>query len=450
LTLRCARCHDHKFDPITKEDYYALYGFFASTQFPWAGGEEFKSMKKPRERFAPLLPPEEAGRRLSSFRKKAQQLEREMAAVDKDKAKTKLDQLTEARYQLCMASLPADIPAAYAVAEGTPVDMYVHIRGDVEQHGPTVKRNVPKFLNGDRSFVIPSGSSGRLQLADWLTRADNPLTARVLVNRIWQHHFGKGLVTTPSNFGLRGEPPTHPELLDWLTARFIESGWSIKALQRLILTSKTYQLGSDHDAADTARDPANVWYWRYDRRRLDAEAIRDALLMVSGHLDRRRPGPHPFPPLPKWGWTQHAPFKEVYPSRQRSVYLMTQRFQRHPYLGLFDGPDTNTSQEARTTSTVPQQALFLMNNPFMGEQGEGLARRVLGAAPDRRRQIEFAHEWSWSRPPTPAELERGVQYLDAYERQLALLGVPANRRELEAWTSYGRILLSANEFFYVD
>jgi hypothetical protein len=500
LTLRCARCHDHKFDPITTEDYYALYGFFASTQFPWPGGEEFASKQFPRQHFAPLLPPEEAAPLQASFQQKLQQLDTELRRTEKEsplakrlaelnrqleaKAKqlqelearkqnaealkaewaalqkerdasngqlqARLNQLRRDRGNLVKPGLPANLPGAYAVQDGQPVDMYVHLRGEVEQHGPIVKRGVPRFLAGDQPLAIPAGASGRLQFAQWLTRPEHPLTARVMVNRIWQHHFGKGLVTTPSNFGLHGEAPTHPELLDWLAARFIESGWSIKAMHRLILLSKTYQLASSHDDRNAATDPANRWYWRFDRRRLDAEAIRDALLLVSGKLDRTRPGAHPFPPIAKWTWTQHTPFKEVYPSYHRSVYLMTQRFQRHPYLALFDGPDTNTSTEQRTSSTVPQQALFLMNNPFMVEQAEGLARRVIGVSNDPVRRIDSAHQWAWSRPPQPVEIEKAIRYLTAYEQQLAKTNVSGERQELEAWTSFGRILLSANEFVYLD
>jgi hypothetical protein len=272
----------------------------------------------------------------------------------------------------------------------------------------------------------------------------------VLVNRVWQHHFGKGLVATPSNFGTRGEPPTHPELLDWLTARFIENGWSIKTLNRLILLSRTYQLSSEDDVAGAATDPGNRWYWRHDRLRLDAEAIRDALLTASGRLDLTRPGPHPFPPMERWGWTQHNPFKEVYASNHRSVYLMTQRFQRHPYLALFDGPDTNTSTEQRTMSTVPLQALYLMNDPFLTEQAEGFARRLLGAPCDLCGRVDLAHRLAWSRPAQREEVERGVRYVDEYRRRLSEAGAPAERQELEAWTSYARVLLCANEFVYVD
>jgi hypothetical protein len=333
----------------------------------------------------------------------------------------------------------------------------VQIRGDIDQHGSIVKRNVPQYLSGGQSLRIPEGASGRLQLAQWLTQPDNPLTARVMVNRIWQHHFGKGIVPTPSNFGLRGEAPTHPELLDWLAAEFMgespkreQGSWSIKKIHRLILLSKTYQLASSPDASNAAIDPGNRWYWRFDRRRLDAEALRDALLAVSGTLDLRRPAGHPFPPIDKWGWTQHNPFKDVYPTHHRSVYLMTQRFQRHPYLALFDGPDTNTTTGRRTSSTVPLQALFMMNDPFMTEQAEGFARRLMAAATDFRQRIDLAHQLAWSRPAQPEEIKRSLRYLRQYQDELARTGVPSDRLELETWTSYARIMLSANEFVYVE
>jgi hypothetical protein len=450
LTLRCARCHDHKFDPTTREDYYALYGMFASTQFPWAGAEELASKQFPRAHFVPLVPPEEAAPRLSAYQKTIRQLEADIQQAVKANQQPKVNQLKLQLRNLLRPGLPADLPGAYAVKEGKPVDMYIHVRGDVDQHGPVVKRNVPKFLAGGKPPAIPPGGSGRLQLAEWLTRPEHPLTARVMVNRIWQHHFGKGIVTTPSNFGLRGEPPTHPELLDWLAARFVASGWSIKAIHRDIVLSKTYQLSSHEDEASAAKDPGNRWYWRYDRRRLDAEAIRDAMLQISGKLDLKRPGAHPFPAIDTWGWTQHNPFKATYPSNHRSVYLMTQRIQRHPYLGLFDAPDANTSTAQRDTSTVPQQALFLMNNPFVREQSEGFARRLLAGTKDMRQRVDLASQLAWSRPAGPAEREKAVRYVETYQRELSKVGVTGERQELEAWASYARVLLSANEFVYID
>jgi hypothetical protein len=174
------------------------------------------------------------------------------------------------------------------------------------------------------------------------------------------------------------------------------------------------------------------------------------MLAVSGRLDRGRPGPHPFPPLEQWTWTQHNPFKAVYPSNHRTVYLMTQRIQRHPFLALFDGPDTNTTTARRGASTVPQQALFLLNNPFVRAQADGLAGRLFAATPDPRRRIELAHQLAWSRPATATEREKGARYVEAYRQELARRGVSGAQQEREAWTSYARVLLSANEFVYLD
>jgi hypothetical protein len=518
LTLRCARCHDHKFDPITQKDYYGLYGIFASTQFPWAGAEELQSKQMNRQHFVPLLPPDEAAPRLQAYQEAITRLDQEIEHAKEKKDQKELQRLSKRRRNLLKPGLPVDLPGAYAVQDGTPVDTYVQLRGDEHQHGPTATRDTPEFLrrvahqgrdfdaspltptlspkergsinsplapeggegpgvrghtsgassltpnrrgsafapesynppSHDHHLQIPPGASGRLQLAQWLTRADNPLTARVIVNRIWQHHFGKGLVTTPSNFGVRGEAPTHPELLDWLTARFIESGWSIKSMHRLILSSKTYQLASIDDERSRAKDPSNRWYWRFDRQRLDAESIRDALLAVGGNLDLGRPPPHPFPPIQEWAWTQHQPFKEIYASNHRSVYLMTQRFQRHPFLALFDGPDTNTSTEERRQSTVPLQALFFLNNAFVAEQAAGFARRLIGSSADPRRRIELAHELAWSRAALPSEQKMSTRYLCDCMDALSKAGMSAEQSELEAWTSYARVLLSANEFVYVD
>jgi hypothetical protein len=451
LTLRCARCHDHKFDPIRQEDYYALYGIFASTQFPYAGSEEFASKKFPRAHFVPLLPPTEAQPKLAAHRKKLADLRSQIARMEKEDPKqTKLAPLRNELFALERTNLPAELPGAYAVTDSKPTDVPLQRGGDPERPGPIVKRGVPKFLAGSHPFVIPPGSSGRLELARWLTSPENPLTARVMVNRIWQHHFGKGLVATPSNFGLNGQPPSHPELLDWLAGRFIDSGWSIKAMHRLIVLSQTYRLASVPDSANAARDPANSSYWHFERRRLDAEAIRDAMLAVSGTLDLRRPARHPFPPISAWAWTQHAPFKEVYPSRHRTVYLMTQRLQRHPFLALFDGPDTNVTTDTRTRSTVPLQALYLMNNPFVTEQAKALAARLLRGSPELRQRVRHGYELAWSRLPVETEIEAAQHYLERYQQELSRLDLPLPTRELEAWTSLARVLLGSNEFVYVD
>ncbi len=288
------------------------------------------------------------------------------------------------------------------------------------------------------------------ELAEWLTRPDHPLTARVLVNRIWQHHFGRGIVATPSNFGLRGARPTHPELLDFLARRFVASGWSIKAMHRLILSSKVYRLSSNPDPSNAAKDPENAALWRHDRRRLDAEALRDAMLAISGDLDPSRPGPHPFPPIDGWHWTQHDAFKAVYPSNHRSVYLMTQRLVRHPFLSLFDGPDTNHSTASRTSATVPLQALYLMNNPFVRERAEDLADRLRTASSDPRERIALGYELAWSRASESEEVERALAYVDKFAAESRRAGAPADVAAREAWVSFARLLLTANEFLYID
>jgi hypothetical protein len=455
LTLRCARCHDHKFDPVSQRDYYALYGIFASTTFPYAGSEELLSKDFPRQNFVPLVEPERAEPKVKAYRDRQAKLEATIKATESKNDPSAAGRLKELRREMVLLkrpSLPPDVPGAYAVTEGTPVDAPLQRRGDPGSPGDVVPRGVPRFafLDGEPPPKVSSHGSGRLELARWLSQPTNSLTPRVMVNRIWQHHFGRGIVATPSNFGVRGEPPTHPELLDWLATRFINSGWSIKAIHREILLSQTYCLSSDNDTDDAIVDPDDRWLWRFPRLRLDAESIRDSMLAVSGNLDRARPGPHPVPPIDTWSWTQHNAFKAVYVSNHRSVYLMTQRLLKHPYLAIFDGPDTNTSTEARPRSTVPLQALYLMNNPFVQEQAAGLARRVIGGSGALSERIALAYQLAWSRLPTADERDRAIEFLDRAAAALAAGGTSARDREREAWTSLAKVMLTANEFLYVD
>ncbi len=463
LTLRCARCHDHKYDPITQRDYYALYGVLASTKFPYAGSEEFQTKKFPRQNFVPTAAPDLVAAQVSAGNERMKALEREIANLEgKQKGKAtpgesikadaaRLAALRNEQEGRRRAGLPLELPCAYAVSEGEVQDAAIQRGGDPGRPGAVVTRGVPRL--GFLSATPPSvakGASGRFELAKWITRADHPLTARVIANRIWQYHFGRGIVATSSNFGVRGDPPSHPELLDWLAARLVVSGWSIKDLHRQILLSRTYRLSSDFDEGNAGIDPANRWLWRFDRRRLDAESIRDAMLAVAGELDRRSPPAHPFPPIEDWHWTQHGAFKAVYPGNQRSVFLMTQRLVKHPFLAIFDGPDTNTSTDVRARSTVPLQALYLMNNPFVVERSAALARRLLNEAFDISSRIDHGWELAWGRPPSARERAQAARFLTTCKTAAQTSGVGSDQQELEVWSSLARILLTANEFLYID
>jgi hypothetical protein len=271
-----------------------------------------------------------------------------------------------------------------------------------------------------------------------------------MVNRIWQHHFGKPLVPTPSDFGLRGTPPTHPGLLEWLAADFIASGWSVKAMHRRVMLSATYELAAAHDPENASIDTGNAWYWRSDRRALDAEALRDSLLALGGNLRLDRPGPHPFPPQESWAFTAHHQFKAVYPSEHRSVYLMVQRLHPHPYLSLFNGPDAGVTTAARDSSAMPLQALYLLNNRFVHDQARRFAGRLAGDGPDAEAHVRLAYVRAFGRQPTAAECERAGAFLRDYERGLAAEGLPADRRAVEALAGLARVLLASNEFLYVD
>ncbi len=298
LGLRCARCHDHKYDPTTTEDYYGLYGFFQSTAYPFPGGE---SVKEQRYFVSTTHPQELAAADKEYFSQHAEEIDRLKRLID---AKQEVEANGKALTEIENKAPSRLAPVAYAVTEGKPVDARIQKGGSPYRKGDVVKRRFPEFLNNGPQSEIAGDRSGRLELAQWLTDAQNPLTARVMVNRIWQFHFGKPIVATPSNFGLQGSSPTHPELLDWLATRLIQSGWSIKAMHRLIMSSETYQRATVHDGNNAAIDSGNDYYWRFDRRRLDAESIRDSMLLLGGNLDLDRPGPHPFPSKDKWKWTR--------------------------------------------------------------------------------------------------------------------------------------------------
>lgn len=329
---------------------------------------------------------------------------------------------------------PPAIPVAYAVVEAAPHDARLHERGDPEQLGDEVPRRWLSAFGGQT--VSPDAGSGRRELAHWVTA--HPLFARVTVNRIWQWHFGRGLVATANDFGSRGEPPTHPELLDWLAAQLQANGYRLKPLHRLIMLSSAYQRSSLAAPETIAADPDNRWLARFSRRRLTAEELRDTLLVASGNLDLSPGQAHPFPPESDWKYTQHNPFTAIYDTNRRSVFLMVQRQRRHPYLALFDGADPNSSTAARQTTTVPTQALFFLNAPFFHEQSAEFAQRVEKEA-ELEAQIRLAFQFLFQRVPNTSEMAAAQQFHTQYP------GTSHDR-----WSAYARVLMASNEFIYVD
>jgi hypothetical protein len=396
MSISCARCHDHKYDPISTRDYYGLYGYFSSTQYPHAGTE----IGRQRKNFVPLP----GGG---------------MGWAVKDKKD------------------PGEIGDAPVLLKGDP-----RSKGEIAPRGylTVLSESLPE---------IPEGESGRLELARWIASRENPLTTRMVVNRVWQQHFGKGIVETADTFGKQGKPPTHPELLDWLAGEFVRNGWSFKQLHRLIMTSQSWRQSSAENDDGMRVDPGNRWYWRYPRQRLDAEAIRDATLFVSGRLQTERPGPHPFPqPNEKdeYPYTQHHPFLLDYDHEFRSVYLASRRLGKHQFMELFDGPDPNECTVRRDVSTVPLQALFWMNSDFVRNNAKTLAARLLEEFSSAEERIRFAHEQLYGREPSADELEELREYVREYERKIS--GEP--EKEVRSWTSLCRVLLAGNEFVYLD
>ncbi|MEO6739185.1 MAG: DUF1549 and DUF1553 domain-containing protein, partial [Chthoniobacteraceae bacterium] len=450
LSINCARCHDHKFDPVSNHDYYALYGILSSTTFPHPGAEG----KNRPENLVPLVPKAEVeaankarAAELAALDAEAKTADETKAAAQKEPAspeqKANVDAATKLAAEVrAKRKRIADTPAyalAYAVSESAAANARVQVRGDPKRLGEEVPRGFLQVLGGQK-LAKDAKTSGRLELAQWITEPSNPLTARVIVNRIWQHHFGRGLVATPNDFGTRGQAPSHPELLDFLARRFVESGWSVKAMHRLLLLSHTWQLST---GGNTAGDPNNTLWSRAERQRLDAESIRDTMLFVGGDLDFTPGGEHPFPAVQTWSFTQHKQFFALYDTNRRAVYQMQQRLRKHPFLALFDGADTNSSTAIRTASTTALQSLFAMNDPFVHERAARFAARIASAESDEQRRIALAFVTLYARLPEPEESAMFAAYL-AQLRDTKKL--PPD----QAWTSLSRVLLGTNEFLYLD
>jgi hypothetical protein len=434
LTLRCARCHDHKFEPFTQVDYYRMLAVFQPLKRPQNGRTDLdRAVGTPAE--------------LSAYREEVTRRAAGLAAP-----------LRLAPAWVRLADLPPAPPRAYIWYEDSPRAPATHVlqRGDPEKRGAEVQPGFPAALAPEQPQ--PPGptdhSTGRrLWLARWLTRPDHPLTARVMVNRVWQHHFGNGLVGSENDFGLMGEAPSHPELLDWLAGEFVAGGWRLKPLHRLLVLSNTYQMSAAPNPAAAEKDPDNHLLWRWRQRRLSAEAVRDAILAVSGRLNPEAGGPSVFPTLPRpvlegqsrpgdgWGKSDERQ------ASRRSIYIFVKRSLAVPELDLLDAPDTTSSCEQRPVSTTGPQALTFLNGAFTHEQARHFARRLLReAGPDPAAQVDRAFRLALARPPRPEELAAARGFLD---RQRRLLEKEAPNAPPEApLAALGVVLFNTNEFVY--
>ena len=422
LTVSCARCHDHKFDPIATLDYYSIAGIFNNSQVveyplvPQSTVDAYRdaqaSIRARNEQFkARRTELSGNGRRPSEEEK-----------VELQSLKDKVEQLRK--------SAPPRYPFAHTLTDSGHDDMRVALRGNLLKPGPVAPRRFLRVVAG----VDPprfSDGSGRRELAHAVTARDNPLTSRVIANRIWLWHFGRAIVRSPDNFGTIGREPTHPELLDCLASELIKSGWSIKRLHRRIMMSATYRTGSERNEQAFAADGDNALVWRMNPRRLEVESWRDALLMVTGELDRTLGGPS----------IQH-----LMESRRRTIYSAISRngdqFASDEFLRIFDFPVPRATIARRTTSTVPQQFLFMMNSEFMVQRARALAAR-LGHHSDHDQWIDRAYAILFSRRPKPAERQLGLQFL---KRSVAAspAGTGLSRHE-----QYAQVLLSSHEFLHV-
>ena len=486
LTVSCARCHDHKFDPIPIQDYYALAGIFLSTETLYgthrSNGNDYPSglievSKDARLPNGPTMPLSTR----ATLQRFVDQLERreERAQQPRTGADGKPDPVANVvrRAQIQQRELIEELLTrfdnkghaldnnrlAMGVREGRPRDVAVLNRGELDKPGELAKRGFLQVLTPNGSPRIESGS-GRAELARWVVSPDNPLTARVWVNRVWLHLFGTGLVPTPDNFGHSGQPPTHPELLDWLALRFQQQGWSTKQLVRELVLSRAYRLSATHDASNASKDPDLLTLWRFPERRLEAEAIRDSMLAASGRL---QPAPVGSAAGVLEGPMRNELLLDALTAEKpvRSIYLPILRDRLPEALSVFDGADPSFVTGDRDETHVATQALFLMNDPEVMANADALAERLLKEQTDDAQRIQRAFELVLGRQPSTAEQRDVDAFLKSYSsmqsksgtqgratRRGGLLagtpGAPADPRVL-AWSAFVQTLFASAEFRFL-
>ncbi len=447
LSFHCARCHDHKFDPITQRDFYSLSAVFSGSEereVPTVSRMGIYEYTRHQTRVvladqlkAKLQRLDAAARKRAGAGGNGEKAE--YTPAERDQRETLLRQIGDA-----YVKTPAPYAKANLLTHYAPVpETHVLVRGEYQNKGEIVKAAFPAVFGGQEIDDPGSGwfiPRRRKALAEWLASADHPLFARVMVNRIWQGHFGRGIVATANDFGRQGEPPTHPELLDWLAVEFAERGYSLKAMHRLILLSEAYRFSSRPNAENAAKDPDNVYLWRMNRRRLEAEAIRDSVLAASGALNLKMGGPPVVPALSREEFdgmrdmSQWPVTSDPAEHARRSVYVFVKRSFRLPMMDTFDAADTSASCPRRETSTVATQSLAMMNGEFMNDQAARFAARVRKEAGEQADvQVERAWRVALGRAPDPAEKKRAIEYLDKGELSKLCL-----------------LLLNLSEFVYVD
>jgi len=494
MTVGCARCHDHKFDPILHKDYYRLQAFFANTRaednLVLASAERKESWERRnaaweektaaiRSEMAAILRPKLAALYKESFDKFPDEIRDAVNTAASERtpiqwhmyykvkpqisptdaaAAAKLRGAEQQRYAELKKELarfdsikPDPLPVAQAMIDNAEQSPKTHVLavGVYDAYQDEVEPGFLSILDPSNAKIVPlSGlhSSGRrTALAQWLSSPSNPLTARVMVNRIWLHHFGRGISNSPNDFGVMGERPSHRELLDWLSAQFVKDGWSMKKMHRRILLSNAWQQSSQFRQAAADTDPGNKLLWRFNRQRLEGEIIRDSMLQVSGLLSPKMGGPGVFPPLPpgvvtRGGWDRN---EDVEDTHRRSIYTFVRRNTRYPMFEAFDMPDTHESCGRRSTTVTSTQALELLNNEQVVAWAKALSRRVRndsGLSPQM--QVERAYRFAFSRPPSEKEIASSLEFLS---RQSGLAGTNE-----AAFTDFCHMLLNSNEFVYLN
>ncbi len=462
LTVSCARCHDHKSDPIPTTDYYALSGIFQSTKTYF--GTVNLVINRRATKLLELPVPDEtpmttiSQSEIEALRARLRESEKQFAELRNGRRDPNNQQqiirlrrnISQARARINAFDHNGD---AKSFAMGVqdyeePTEPRVYVRGELDKPGQDIPRGFLQVLDhAGTPKTLPKNASGRLELAEWLTSKENPLTARVMVNRIWSHLFGNGIVTSQNNFGATGQTPTHPELLDHLAVKFMDGEWSVKSLIRELVHTRTYRMGSDFDSQAYEEDPENKFHWRSAPRQLDAESLRDAMLVASGQLDTQRPIGSIV------SEAGDSPARTDLYNRQvsyRSVYLPFVRDALPESLDLFDPADPNIVTGARESTNVPGQALYLMNNPFVIRQADLMAKRLVNEAKTPRERFERAFLLAYGRVATKPEINSAMNFFRSF--------VPAAERETKdkdragflALSTFCQSLMASAEFRYLN